>query len=50
MANGTTLKVSASFGLTGTSNAFLLRFGVSYEIAQLGRVVRNLFRSQNGRP
>jgi hypothetical protein len=50
LANGTTLKVSPSFGLTGTSAGFLLRFGVSYEIAQFGRVARNLFRSQNGRP
>ena len=45
LANGTTFKVSPSFGLSGTSAGFLLRFGVSYEIAQLGRAARNLFRS-----
>ena len=46
LANGTTFKVSPSFGLSGTSAGFLLRFGVSYEIAQLGRTARNIFRSQ----
>ena len=44
MANGTTLHVSPGFGLTGTSARFLLRFGVSYEVAQFGRAVRGLFR------
>jgi hypothetical protein len=43
LANGTTLHVSPSFGLTDTSARFLLRFGVSYEIAQFGRAVRELF-------
>ncbi len=42
LANGTTLRVSPSFGLTGTSARFLLRFGVSYEIAQFGRTARKL--------
>jgi len=37
LANGTTFKVSPGFGLTGTSTGFLLRFGVSYEVAQIGR-------------
>jgi len=41
--NGTAFKVSPSFGLTGASAGFLLRFGVSYEIAQLGRVARGFF-------
>ena len=42
LANGPTLKLSAGFGLTGTSARFLLRFGVSYEIAQAGRAARKL--------
>jgi hypothetical protein len=44
LANGTTFKVSPGFGLTGTSAGFLLRFGVSYEIAQFGRAARRMFR------
>jgi hypothetical protein len=41
LANGTTFQVSPSFGITATSARFLLRFGVSYEVAQFGRAVRN---------
>lgn len=44
LASGPTLKISPGFGLTGTSVPFLLRFGVSYEIAQFGRAARHLFR------
>ncbi len=44
LASGPTLKISPGFGLTGTSVPFLLRFGVSYEIAQFGRAARRLFR------
>jgi hypothetical protein len=44
LANGTSFKVSPSFGITGTSVGFLLRFGVSYEIAQFGRAARSMFR------
>jgi hypothetical protein len=44
LANGTTLQVSPGFGVTGTSARFLLRFGVSYEVAQFGRAARTLFR------
>ena len=44
LANGTEFQVSPTFGLTGTSAGFLLRFGVSYEIAQFGRAARKLFR------
>lgn len=44
LASGTTFKISPSFGLTGTSAPFLLRFGVSYEVAQIGRQARKLFR------
>lgn len=48
VANGTEFKVSPVFGLTDTSTRFLLRFGVSYEIAQFGRSMRTLFRG--GKP
>jgi hypothetical protein len=44
LANGTTFKVSPGFGITGASVGFLLRFGVSYEIAQFGRAARAMFR------
>jgi hypothetical protein len=40
--NGTTFRVSPGFGLTDTSTRFLLRFGVSYEVAQFGRAARKL--------
>jgi hypothetical protein len=50
LANGTTFKVSPAFGITGSSAGFLLRFGVSYEIAQFARATRGLFRRSGGRP
>jgi hypothetical protein len=34
---GVTFKVSPTFGITGQSTQFILRFGVSYEISQFGR-------------
>jgi hypothetical protein len=49
LPNGTEFRVSPTFGLTGTSAGFLLRFGVSYEIAQLRRAAQKLFRN-GGRP
>ena len=42
LANGATFKVSPGFGVTGTSSRLLLRFGVSYEIAQFGRSLGRL--------
>jgi hypothetical protein len=39
-AGGTTVKISPGFGITGPSAPFLLRFGVSYEIQQFGRLLR----------
>ncbi len=48
IANGTTFKIAPSFGITGTSAGLLLRFGVSYEVAQFGRVARKLFQGQAG--
>jgi len=50
LANGTSFRVSPGFGLTGSSARFLLRCGVSYEIAQFGRATRRLFRNSGGRP
>jgi hypothetical protein len=48
--NGTAFKVSPGFGVTPTSARFLLRFGVSYEIAQFGRAARHFFSRSGGRP
>ncbi|MBZ5590828.1 MAG: hypothetical protein LAP39_01225 [Acidobacteriia bacterium] len=48
LANGAMFGVSPGFGLTGTSARFLLRFGVSYEIAQCGRATRRLFGNSGG--
>lgn len=42
LANGTTFKVSPGVGVTGDSVGFLVRFGVSYEVAQFGRAARKL--------
>jgi len=44
VSNGTTLRISPGWGLTAASQRFLLRFGVSYEVAGFGRAVRRLFR------
>jgi hypothetical protein len=44
LANGTAFRVSPGFGMTQSSAPFLLRFGVSYEIAQFGRALHNLLR------
>ena len=44
LANGTTtFKISPGFGVTENSTGYLIRFGVAYEVAQFGRVARNLF-------
>jgi hypothetical protein len=40
-ANGVTLQVSPGFGLGDQSAGFVLRFGVSYEIPQFDRLLRN---------
>lgn len=44
VTDGTTLRFSPGFGLTGDSAKFLLRVGMSYEIPQLWRSARRLFR------
>ena len=38
------VRVSPGFGLNDQSHRFLLRFGVTYEISNFGRKVKNLFR------
>jgi hypothetical protein len=43
LMNGTQLRIEPSFGLTDTSARFLLRFGISYEVAQFGRAARKMF-------
>ena len=43
MANGVTFRVSPGLGVSENSTGYLLRFGVSYEVAQFGRVARDLF-------
>ena len=43
LANGTTFKISPGFGVTEKSVGYLLRFGVSYEVAQFGHATRKLF-------
>jgi hypothetical protein len=40
LPNGPTIKVSPGFGLTGQSSGFLLRFAISFEIPQFGRLWR----------
>ncbi len=45
--NGTTIRLSPTFGLNGNSHRFLLRVGVSYEIGGFGRHLGNLFRRSN---
>lgn len=45
LANGTMYTVSPGFGLTRESVGFLLRVGVSYEVAQIVRKAQRLFRA-----
>jgi hypothetical protein len=45
LANGTEFRVSPTFGVTGISAGFLLRFGVSYEIAQFRRAAQKLLHN-----
>ena len=44
LPSGWTLRLSPTFGLNGNSHVFLLRVGMSYEIAAFGRKVRSMFR------
>ncbi len=47
-SNGITFRVSPGFGITSASAPFLLRMGVSYELAQFGRHAGRLFRQSGG--
>jgi hypothetical protein len=44
IGHGTFVKLSPNIGLTGTSANWLFRFGMTFEIEEFGRSVRNLFR------
>jgi hypothetical protein len=44
LRNGTTLRFSPAFRVTGASTRVLVRFGVSYELESFGRQVRQMFR------
>jgi hypothetical protein len=44
LPSGLTLRISPGFGLNDNSHRFLLRWGMSYEVAGLGRRLRSLFR------
>jgi hypothetical protein len=44
LPNGVSFRLSPGFGLNSNSHAFLLRWGVSYEIDGFGRKVRSCFR------
>lgn len=48
LSNGTTFRVSPGFGVTSSSTGFLLRAGVSYEVAQFGRQAKHLFQQIGG--
>jgi hypothetical protein len=43
-AGSAVFRISPTFGVTGTSARFLLRFSATYEIAQFGRAARKMFR------
>jgi hypothetical protein len=45
---GPLLRFSPQFGMTGQSLPLLLRFGVSYEVAQAGRAIRQMFAGNGG--
>jgi hypothetical protein len=44
VSDDATLRISPSWGLTDTSHSFLLRVGISYELAGIGRRVRGWFK------
>jgi hypothetical protein len=47
MPSGWTLRLSSGFGLNDNSHRFLLRWGISREIAGFGDTVRRLFRGKS---
>jgi hypothetical protein len=50
LASGVMFTISPTFGVTGTSVPFMVRFGASYEFAQFGRTARRIFANWEGRP
>jgi hypothetical protein len=44
--NGSVLRFSPGFGVTAQSLPTLFRFGVSYEVAQAGRAIREMFAGE----
>lgn len=44
LPRGPTLRISPAIGINGNSHCALVRFGVSYEVEQIGRSVAGLFR------
>jgi hypothetical protein len=44
MPDGVTLRISPGFGLNDNSHRFLLRWGISYELAAFSRKMRSLFQ------
>ena len=44
MPDGVTLRISPGFGLNDNSHRFLLRWGISYELAAFGRKMRSVFQ------
>jgi len=47
LPSGWTLKIEPTFGLNDNSHQFLLRWGVSYEIAGFGQKVGALFKGKS---
>ena len=47
IGRGTSVKLSPSLGLTGTSARWLLRFGMVFEIKEVGRSLRTVFGSKH---
>jgi hypothetical protein len=45
LPSGTTLRLSPTFGLNGSSHRFLLRLGVSYEVSDAGHRLRQALRA-----
>jgi len=44
LPNGTSFRISPTFGLNGYSARFFIRFGVSYEVPRFDRIIRRWFR------
>ena len=49
LTDGTTLRASPGFGLTGTSTGFLFRVSVSHEFRQVGRRIHEVSRKDHDR-